>query len=45
MRLIGKAEDLKDSRIAEEDLDNDRRQRSRMEEIRMIFFKEGPNPV
>jgi len=45
MRLIGKAEDLKDSRILEEDLDRDRRQLSRLEELSIIFFKEGMNPV
>ena len=45
MRLTGKAEDLKDAQIVEESLDRDRRQRSRMEELRIIFFKEGMNPV
>jgi hypothetical protein len=41
IRLTAKAEDLKDSSFVEESLNRDTRQRSRMEEIRMIFFKEG----
>lgn len=45
MRLIGKTEDLKDSQIEEESLHCDTRQRSRLEELKIIFFKEGPNPV
>ncbi len=40
MRVIAKTEDLKDSQIVEESRDRDRRQRSRMDEIRVIFFKE-----
>ncbi len=41
MRLFGKAEDLRDSPIIQKDLDRTTRQRLRMEEVRMIFFKEG----
>lgn len=41
MRLTARAEDLKDSSFVEESLNRATRQRSRMEEIRMIFFKEG----
>lgn len=41
MRLTAKAEDLKDSEIIKEDRDRITRQRSRMEELRMVFFKEG----
>lgn len=41
MRLTAKAGDLKDSEIIKEDRDRTLRQRSRMEELRMIFFKEG----
>ncbi len=41
MRLTARAEDLKDSSFVEESAHRDTRQRSRMEEIRMIFFKEG----
>jgi hypothetical protein len=41
IRLTAKAEDLKDSSFVEESLNRPTRQRSRMEEIRMIFFKEG----
>ena len=41
MRLTAKAEDLKDSRTVKESQHCDTRQRSRLEEIRMIFFKEG----
>jgi len=41
MRLTGKAEDLQDSRIIQEGPDRDRRQRLRMEEARIVFFKEG----
>ncbi len=45
MRLTGKTDDLKDPRIAEESLHCDTRQRSRLEELRIIFFKEGMNPA
>jgi len=41
MRLTARAEDLKDPVFVDESLHRDTRQRSRMEEIRMIFFKEG----
>ncbi|MDD4162352.1 MAG: hypothetical protein PHW87_07710 [Methanothrix sp.] len=40
MRLTAKAEDLTGSEAANGDHHRDQRQRSRMEEIRMIFFKE-----
>lgn len=40
MRVIAKTENLKESQIVEESRDRDRRQRSRMEEIRIAFFKE-----
>jgi len=41
MRLTAKADDLKDSEIVKEDRNSIQRQRSRMEELRIIFFKEG----
>jgi hypothetical protein len=41
MRLTARAEDLKDPSFVEEPLHCATRQRSRMDEIRMIFFKEG----
>ncbi len=41
MRLTARAEDLKDSGFLDESLHRANRQRSRMEEIRTIFFKEG----
>jgi ElaB/YqjD/DUF883 family membrane-anchored ribosome-binding protein len=41
MRLTARAEDLKDSGSVEESLHSANRRRSRMEEVRMIFFKEG----
>ncbi|OPX77224.1 MAG: hypothetical protein A4E44_00155 [Methanosaeta sp. PtaB.Bin018] len=41
MRLTARAEDLKDTSFVEESVHRANRQRSRMEEIRMIFFKEG----
>ncbi len=40
MRLTANAEDLKDSKIIKEDRDRITRQRSRVEELRIIFFKE-----
>lgn len=41
MRLTGRAEDLQDSGLIQENADRDRRQRLRMEEARIIFLKEG----
>lgn len=41
MRLTARAGDLKYSRIVEESRDRDQRQRSRMDEIRIAFFKES----
>ena len=41
MRLTARAENLQDPSFIEEPLHRANRQRSRMEEIRMIFFKEG----
>jgi hypothetical protein len=41
MRLTAKADDLKHSDIIKDDRDQAQRQRSRMEELRVIFFKEG----
>jgi ElaB/YqjD/DUF883 family membrane-anchored ribosome-binding protein len=45
MRLTARAEDLKDSHFVEESHHYDTRQRSRMDELRIIFFKEGVNPA
>ncbi|NPV62800.1 MAG: hypothetical protein HPY61_09265 [Methanotrichaceae archaeon] len=41
IRLTGRAEDLRDPGINQGAQDRDRRQRLRMEEARIIFFKEG----
>lgn len=41
MRLTANVEDLASSEAVKESLHCDTRQRSRMEELRMIFFKEG----
>jgi len=41
VRLTARTEDLKEAQIEEESPHCDTRQRSRMEEARMIFFKEG----
>ncbi len=41
MRLTAKVEDLDGSEAAKEDLSHDQRQRSRMDELRIVFFKEG----
>jgi hypothetical protein len=41
MRLTARADDLKHSDIIKYDRDQAQRQRSRMEEIKVIFFKEG----
>jgi hypothetical protein len=40
MRITAKAADLKDSEIIKIDMDRAQRQRSRMEELRVVFFKE-----
>ena len=40
MRLTARAADLKDSEIIKIDKDRAQRQRSRMEELRIVFFKE-----
>ncbi len=40
MRITAKAADLKDSEIVKIDMDRAQRQRSRMEELRVVFFKE-----
>jgi hypothetical protein len=40
MRLTAKADDLRHSDIIKDDSDQGQRQRSRMEEIKVIFFKE-----
>lgn len=40
MRITAKAADLKDSEIIKIDKDRAQRQRSRMEELRVVFFKE-----
>ncbi len=40
IRLTAKAEDLRHSNIIKDDRDHGQRQRSRMEEIKVIFFKE-----
>jgi len=40
MRLTARAADLKDSEIIKIDSDRAQRQRSRMEELRVVFFKE-----
>ncbi len=40
IRLTAKTENLKDSEIIKEDLERTGRQRSRLEELRIIFFKE-----
>ena len=40
IRVTAKADDLKDSEIIKLDKDHSQRQRSRMEELRIIFFKE-----
>ena len=44
MRLTAKADDLRHSEIIKEDRDHAQRQRSRMEELRVIFFKEEARP-
>jgi hypothetical protein len=41
MRLTAKADDLRHSDIIKYDRDRAQRQRSKMEELRIIFFKEG----
>ncbi|MCX6677392.1 MAG: hypothetical protein NTU95_05545 [Methanothrix sp.] len=45
IRLTAKTDDFKDSEIVKEDSDRGQRQRSRMEELRIIFFKEGVSRV
>jgi len=44
MRLTAKADDLRHSEIIKDDRDQAQRQRSRMEELRVIFFKEEARP-
>lgn len=45
MRLTARAGDLKDPQIAEEPLDCANWQRSKLDEIGIIFFKQGVNPA
>lgn len=40
-RLTARTDDLNDQHLAEESLDCTTRQRSRMDEVRLVFFKEG----